>query len=111
MENGKNSLEGTDIQRWTAKRKAAVVLELIRGKTTTADVARQHGLTVAEVEQWQNDFLSGGEESLRTNPRDLKVRHEAEKKQLFAKIGELSLEVDILKKADAILKRQEEENS
>ena len=49
MENGKSPLEGTDIQRWTAKRKAAVVLDLIRGKSTSAEVARQHGLTVAEV--------------------------------------------------------------
>lgn len=36
-ENGKgNGAEGPDIQRWAAKRKAAVVLELIRGKTTPA---------------------------------------------------------------------------
>ncbi|WP_373467348.1 helix-turn-helix domain-containing protein [Geothrix sp. 21YS21S-4] len=44
----------------TAKRKAAVVLDLIKGKITAADAARQHGLTVAELEQWKDDFLSQG---------------------------------------------------
>lgn len=38
-----------NIDRWTAGRKAAVVLDLIKGKVTAADVARQHGLTVAEI--------------------------------------------------------------
>ncbi len=40
-----------DVQRWAVKRKAAVVLDIIKGKTTPVEVARQHGLTVAEVER------------------------------------------------------------
>ena len=39
-----------DVKRWTAKRKSAVVLDLMKGKMTTVDVARKHDLTVAEVE-------------------------------------------------------------
>jgi len=30
-----------EIKRWTAKRKAALVLEIIQGKTTVADMARR----------------------------------------------------------------------
>ena len=92
-----------DFQRWTAKRKAAVVLDLIRGKITSADAARQHDLTVAELEQWQDDFLSQGTEALRSHPRDREAQWEAEKQRLQAKIGELALEVDVLKKAHRIL--------
>jgi transposase-like protein len=92
-----------DIQRWTAKRKVAVVLDLIRGKTTAADAARQHGLTVAEIEQWKEDFLSQGTEALRSHPRDREAQWEAEKQRLQAKIGELTLEVDVLKKVHRIL--------
>jgi transposase-like protein len=95
-------LEG-DIQRWTAKRKAAVVLDLIRGKTTAADAARQHGLTVAELEQWKDDFLTQGTEALRSHPRVREAQWEAEKQRLQAKVGELALEVDVLKKAHRIL--------
>ncbi len=51
-----------DIQRWTAKRKAAVVLDLIRGKTTAADAARQHGHTppkVAELKEVSRQGYTG----------------------------------------------------
>ena len=92
------SIPEGDVQRWTAKRKAAVVVDLIRGKTTAADAARQHGLTVAEIEQWKEDFLSQGTEALRSHPRDREAQWEAEKQRLQAKVGELALEVDILKK-------------
>ena len=89
---------GSDVQRWTAKRKAAVVIELIKGKTTPAEIARQHDLTVGEVERWREDFIAQGTEGLRSHPRDLTEQHEAEKKTLLAKVGELTLAVDVLKK-------------
>jgi transposase-like protein len=79
------------------------VLDLIRGKTTAADAARQHGLTVAELEQWKDDFLTQGTEALRSHPRDREAQWEAEKQRLQAKVGELALEVDVLKKAHRIL--------
>ena len=87
-----------DYKRWTAKRKSAVVLDLIKGLTTPAEVARKHGLTVAEIEGWVEAFQRGGEDRLRSNPRDLEGEWEAERKDLFAKIGELTLEKEILKK-------------
>ena len=37
------------VKRWTVKRKAAVVMDIFMGKTTVAEVARQHDLTVSEV--------------------------------------------------------------
>lgn len=98
-----NNTDTNDIQRWTAKRKAAAVLDIIKGKTTPAQLARQHGtLTVAQVEQWLEDFLAGGEEHLCSHPRDAEARHEAERKALYAKIGEQALHIDVLKKAHRI---------
>lgn len=90
-----------DIQRWTAGRKAAVVLDLIKGRTTAADVARQFDLTVAEVDSWVERFMDGGREGLRAVPRDLEARFDAEKKDLLAKVGELTLQVDALKKKNS----------
>jgi len=92
-----------DIQRWTAKRKVAVVLDLIRGNITIVDAARQHGLTVADIEQWKEDFLSQGTEALRSHPRDREAQWEVEKTRLQAKIGELAIEIDVLKKVHRIL--------
>lgn len=93
----------SNVQRWTAKRKTAVVLDLIKGKTSAAEVARQHDLTVAEIERWQDDFLAGGQERLRSNPRDEATRFAAEKKDLLAKVGELTLQIDVYKKVHEVL--------
>jgi transposase-like protein len=86
-------------QRWTAKRKAALVIDILQGKTTAAEAARQHALTLAEVEQWKDDFITQGTEALRSHPRDLTQQFEAREKTLLAKVGELTLHVDLLKKA------------
>jgi hypothetical protein len=49
-----------DVQRWTAKRRVALVLSIIRGETSVAESARKHGLTVAEIEDWQERFAAAG---------------------------------------------------
>jgi hypothetical protein len=53
------SQEPDDIKRWTARRKAAAVMDIIKSKTTAAELARSHDLTIAEVEQWVDDFVIG----------------------------------------------------
>ena len=74
------------------------MLELLKGRTTAAEVARQHDVTVGEVEKWLETFAAAGEEALRANPREQAAQLEAERKQLHAKIGELTLELDAAKK-------------
>ena len=59
-QNGANQ----DVKRWTAKRRAALVLEILKGNTTTAEATRPHGLTVAEVERWKERFLARAENAL-----------------------------------------------
>jgi transposase-like protein len=41
-----------EIKRWTARRKTAVILEIIHGKTTVAEVSRPFDLTPSEIEDW-----------------------------------------------------------
>lgn len=88
-----------EIKRWTARRKATAVLDIIKGKTTAAELARTHDLTLAEVEQWVEDFVSIGTEALRSPPRDAEARHKAEKKDLLAKIGDLTMQMEVYKLA------------
>ena len=38
------------IKRWTAKRKAALVVEIIQGKTTLAEASRPFDLSRSEIE-------------------------------------------------------------
>jgi transposase-like protein len=50
---------GEPIERWTAKRRMALVVSILKGKTSVAEAALAHGLTVAEVEDWREKFLLG----------------------------------------------------
>ena len=88
-----------DVQRWTAKRRSALVLTILRGETSVQEAARAHGLTVAEIEAWQERFLIAAENALRSRPRDEEAVREEEVKRLKQKIGELVLDNDILKEA------------
>ena len=85
------------VQRWTAKRRSALVLSILRGETSAQEAARKHGLTVAEIEDWQERFLSGAENSLRAKPRDDEAQTEEELRRLKQKVGELIMDNDILK--------------
>jgi transposase-like protein len=61
--------------------------------------ARKHGLTVAEVEDWKERFLSGAENALHSKPLDEEAQKDAQIKRLKQKVGELVMDMDILKEA------------
>jgi transposase-like protein len=88
--------EEQDVKRWTAKRRAALVVELLSGKTTIAEAARAHDLKVSDIELWKDTFLASGENALRSNPRDELELKEKKIEQLHKKVGELTMDIDIL---------------
>ena len=88
-----------ETQRWTAKRKVAVVLSILKGETTVVEAARKHGLTVADIEEWKDRFLSSAENGLRAKPKDDEALKDEEIKRLKQKVGELVLDLDIVKDA------------
>ena len=91
--------EEKSVQRWTAKRRSALVVSILRGETSVQEAARKHGLTVAEVEDWHDKFFLGAENALRARPKDEEALKEEELKRLKQKVGELVLDNDILKEA------------
>jgi len=91
-----------EFQRWTAKRKAELVLDLIRGKKKLVDVCRENDLKQSEVEGWIQTFMHGGEKNLRMHAEDIEASHAKEVMELRAKVGELVLEIDARKKLQAL---------
>src|ERR1700756_3546949 len=79
-----------EVQRWTAKRRAALVVSLLKGETTVAEAARRHGLKVAEVEEWRERFLLGAENALRARTEEDEALREEEINRLKRKVGELT---------------------
>jgi transposase-like protein len=88
-----------NVQRWTAKRRAALVMSIFKGETSVQEAARKHGLTVAEVEEWKETFLLAAENALRSKPKDEEALKDEQIKRLKQKVGELVLDMDILKEA------------
>jgi transposase-like protein len=86
-------------KRWTAKRRGALVREILRGDLAVPEAARRHGLTIAEIEQWKERFLTGAENALRSKPLDEEALKDHEIKRLKQKVGELVMDLDILKEA------------
>ena len=91
-----------DTQRWTAKRKGALVLSILKGEISIQEAARTHGLTIGEIEDWKDKFLAGAENALRSRPRDEEALKDEQIKRLKQKVGELVLDMDILKEANKL---------
>jgi len=100
-------MEKPEIQRWSAKRKAELILDLIKGTRKLVDVCREHDLKQSEVEGWMETFLKSGERGLKAKSSDEQAEHERELKELRAKVGELVLELDAVKKWQALNGRDE----
>lgn len=59
-----------EVRHWAAKRRSALVLSIVRGETSAAEGARKHGLTVIQVEDWQERSVLADENALRSRPKD-----------------------------------------
>jgi hypothetical protein len=88
-----------DIQRWTARRRMALVLSVLKGELSEEDGARRHGLTVAEIADWRDRVLHAAHNALRSRPRDADAIKDDQIRRLRQKIGELVVDVDVLKEA------------
>jgi len=97
--NGINGELPDEIQRWTAKRRAALVLSIMKGETTAVEAARKHDLTVAEIEGWRDTFLLAAENALRSRPKDEEALHQEQVRKLERKVGQLVMELDIAREA------------
>lgn len=92
-----------EVKRWTAKRKSALVLEIIQGKTTVAEASRTHDLLPCEVENWVDEGKRGMENALRAKPEDVREQYERQLRQLQEAYGEAMLELRARKKLQALL--------
>ena len=54
-----------EFQRWTARRKVELLLQLIKRETKLVDACREHDLKQSEVESWMEAFLQAGERGLK----------------------------------------------
>ena len=96
-----------DIKRWTARRKAALVLEIIQGRTTVAEASRSFDLSPSEIEEWVEEGKRGMENALRTKPLEVREEYERQLKELQEAYGEAMLELRARKKLQSLLGEDE----
>ena len=92
-----------DIKRWTAKRKAALVMEIIQGKSAVAEASRAFDLPPSEIETWVDEAKRGMENALRAKPMDIREQYEKQLKELQEAYGEAMLELRARKKLQSLL--------
>ena len=106
-----STLMEDDIKGWTAKRKTALVLEIIQGKTTISEASRAFDLNPSEVQQWVDEGKRGMENALRTKPLQVKQQYEKQLRELQEAYGEAMLELRARKKLACLLGNEDEKRS
>jgi hypothetical protein len=84
--------EGNQCKRWTAPRKAEVVIRIFRGESLDA-LSRELGVEVYVLEGWRVQALQGMETGLRSRHTD-PLKEELD--QAKRRIGELIMENELL---------------
>ena len=97
-----------EIKRWTARRKSALVLDIIQLNTTVSESSRQFDLFSSEIGSWIDQAKSGIENALKAKPEDIREQYESQLKALQEAYGEAMSELRARKKWDALLGKRDE---
>ena len=88
-----------DFKRWTAKKEAALVTEILQGKTSVSLAARSFDRSPSEIEDWFDDGKRGLENALWAEPLDIReLQYERQLKELQDAYGDAMLELRARKK-------------
>jgi len=91
--------------RWSARKKTDLVLRLLRGESLDA-LCRETGLPASRIAEWRDAFLAAGETSLKSRRGTSEASLEAEKHALQRKLGEVTMEAELLRlKCDELEKK------
>ena len=86
-------------KRKSASFKTSVVMELLRGESIEG-ISRKHGLTMAELSEWRDAFIANGMDGFKKKPEEAKLAR-AERR-----IGQLEMELDLVKKKNKFIAKQ-----
>lgn len=87
---------------FSGEQKAKVALAAIKGLKTVNEIAQQYGVHPTQVNQWKKDLLDNAGSVFDKKRGPKVVSGESEPDRLYAKIGQLNMELDWLKKKSGI---------
>lgn len=86
-------------KRYSAEFKAKVALEALRGEQTIAQLATKHGIHQTMINTWKKQAIEGLSGLFSGKAEAAETAREGEIDQLHAKIGQLVVERDFLRRA------------
>jgi len=90
-------------REYSPEYKAKIVLEVLKEERTMSEIASREGINVNQIGNWKHEFLenagrvfgkSRDEKAAASEVREMKEKE----REYQAKVGQLTLEVDFLKK-------------
>ena len=91
---------GKQRKTWSPELKEQIVLAVLRGEQSVAELARQHGVAESLIHKWRTQFLEAGRARLIGDHVDHGVKAlEQENERLKSLLGEKELSLYIAKKA------------
>ena len=95
-------------RNFSAEFKAKVVLEIISGSKSAAEVCREYNLKPDLVSHWKNQFMTSAaqvfESGAQVDPQQARIE------ELERLAGKLSLELEVAKKVLTLLPRVKQQN-
>jgi transposase len=86
-------------KRYSADFKAKVALEALRGELTIAQLVAKHGVHQTLINTWKRQAVEGMAAVFGDKAEAVEASREAEVEKLHAKIGQLVVERDFLRRA------------
>jgi len=83
-------------RKFTAAFKAQVAIEALKERDSLAELSKRFEVHPNMISKWKQEFVERGSEIFETQPPETDFK--AERERLFAKIGQLEVERDWLKK-------------
>ncbi len=92
--------------KWTTEQKLPLVLSVLRGEGSVAEIGRRHRVSDVTLAKWRDAFLAGGAAALANGRRrgqsSREAELEAELEEIKAALGEAHAELRVWRKKGAI---------
>ena len=87
---------------FTGLQKAKVALEAVKGMKTVNEIAQEYGVHPTQINQWKKELLENACSLFEGKRGPKAINGQSDSDRLYAKIGQLNMELDWLKKKSGI---------
>ena len=90
-------------REYTAEYKTKIVLEALREEKSISEIGSREGINPNQIGNWKREFIENATRVFKRSEKEEEIRErlkeaKAKEKEYQAKVGELTLEIDWLKK-------------